>query len=110
MSSHSVTEKLEERSHSRELTLRPLALAVLGPLTALAGLVWAVVQPYRVTLLHPADQGFWWLVVEPPLLVIVAGLAFHYVLARPLIEDWDQVRGHVPDRDMSADLVPEEEG
>ena len=106
MSTHSVTQGLEERSHSRGLALRPLALAVLGPLTALAGLVWAVVQPYRVTLLHPDGQGFWWLVVEPPLLVIVAGLAFHYLVARPLIEDWDQVRGHAPHRD----LVPEEEG
>jgi hypothetical protein len=91
MSTHSVTQELEERSHPRELMLRPLALAVLGPLTALAGLVWAVVQPYRVTLLHPADQGFWWLVVEPPLLVIVAGLAFHYLVARPLIWDWENV-------------------
>ena len=88
MSTHSVTQELEERS--RALTLRPLALAVLGPLTALAGLVWAVVQPYRVTLLHPADQGFWWLFVEPPLLVIVAGLAFHYLLARPLIQDLER--------------------
>ena len=90
MSTHSVTQELDERSQSRALTLRPLALAVLGPLTALAGLVWAVVQPYRVTLLHPADQGFWWLFVEPPLLVIVAGLAFHYLVARPLIQDLER--------------------
>jgi hypothetical protein len=87
MSTHSVTQEIEQRSHSRALTWRPLALAVLGPLTALAGLVWAVVQPYRVTLLHPHDQGFWWLAVEPPLLVILAGLAFHYFVARPLIRD-----------------------
>jgi len=85
MSTHSVTQGLEEKS--RALTLRPLALAVLGPLTALAGLAWAVVQPYRLTLLDPDGQGFWWLFVEPPLLVIVAGLAFHYLVARPLIHD-----------------------
>ncbi len=90
MSTQSVTQALEEHTRSRALTLRSLALAALGPLTALAGLVWAVIQPYRVTLLHPADQGFWWLFAEPPLLVIVAGLAFHYFVARSLIRDLEQ--------------------
>jgi len=52
-----------------------------------AGIVWAVVQPWRVTLLHPLGQGFWWLVVEPPLLVILAGVVFHMVVARPLADD-----------------------
>jgi hypothetical protein len=33
--------------------------------------VWAVAQPYRVTLLHPHGQGFWWLFVQPPLLVVL---------------------------------------
>ena len=52
--------------------------------------MWAVVQPYRVTLLHPDGQGFWWLFVEPPLLVIVEGLAFHYLVARPLLNDLER--------------------
>jgi hypothetical protein len=55
---------------------RALAVLSLGPLAAVGGLVWAIVQPWRVTLLHPRGQGFWWLVVEPPLLVIVAGVVF----------------------------------
>jgi hypothetical protein len=59
----------------------------LGPAAALAGLVWAIVQPYRVTLLHPHDQGFWWLFVEPPLLVVLAGVLFHVLVARRVIED-----------------------
>ena len=42
----------------------------------LAGVVWAFLQPYRVTLLHPHGQGFWWLFVQPPLLVIVVGVVF----------------------------------
>ena len=37
---------------------RILAITALGPLTTLAGFVWALVQPYRVTLLHPHGQGF----------------------------------------------------
>jgi hypothetical protein len=56
-------------------------------LTVAGGLVWAVLQPYRLTLLHPFHQGFWWLVIEPPLLVAAAGIFFALVVARPLIAD-----------------------
>ncbi len=62
-------------------------LASLGPLVALAGVGWAIVQPYRVTLLHPHGQAFWWLFVQPPLLVVLAGALFHVFVARGLIED-----------------------
>jgi len=62
-------------------------VSLLGPLTAAAGLIWAIIQPYRVTLLHPRGQGFWWLVVEPPLLVVIAGAVFTLVVARPLLSD-----------------------
>jgi hypothetical protein len=65
----------------------PRAISLIGPLTAAAGVIWAIVQPYRVTLLHPRGQGFWWLVVEPPLLVVLAGIAFTLVVARPLLAD-----------------------
>jgi hypothetical protein len=58
-------------------------------LTALAGLAWAIVQPYRITLLHPHGQTFWWLVVEPPLLVIAVGVLFHLVVVPGLVEDLD---------------------
>jgi len=67
--------------------VRARAVSLLGPLTVVAGVVWALVQPYRITLLHPHHQGFWWLVVEPPLLVVVAGLFFGRVIARPLLDD-----------------------
>jgi len=66
---------------------RVRAIGLLGPLTMLGGLVWAIVQPYRLTLLHPHHQGFWWLVIEPPLLVAAAGLIFWLAVARPLIAD-----------------------
>jgi len=48
------------------------------------------VQPYRLTLLHPHHQGFWWLAVEPPILVALAGLFFGRVVARPLIADLEE--------------------
>jgi hypothetical protein len=69
---------------------RAVAISALGPLTCAAGVVWALVQPYRVTLLHPRGQGFWWLLVEPPLLVVAAGLAFWLVVARPLLVDLEE--------------------
>jgi hypothetical protein len=55
--------------------------------TALAGAIWAIVQPYRLTILHPDGQGFWWLFVEPPLLVIAVGLFFYFFLVPGLLED-----------------------
>ncbi len=33
-----------------------------APRSPSAGSRWAFVQPYRLTLLHPHGQGFWWLV------------------------------------------------
>jgi hypothetical protein len=69
--------------HSR----RETAVSALGPLTALAGLVWALVQPYRVTMLDPDKHGFWYLVVQPPLLVIVVGAIFHFWVVPGLLAD-----------------------
>ena len=72
---------------ARTMTRRQVVLSLLGPMTALAGVAWAIVQPWRITLLHPHDQGFWWLFVQPPLWILLAGLGFHVLVARPLIED-----------------------
>lgn len=70
---------------ARTMRVRPVSL--LGPSVVAAGLIWAILQPYRVTLLHPRGQGFWWLLIEPPLLVVVAGTLFALVVARPLLAD-----------------------
>ncbi len=77
------------RGHSAS---RALVVSSLGPLTSLGGLIWAIAQPYRITLLHPHHQGFWWLFVEPPLLVMIAGLVFARVVARPLLADLEAYR------------------
>jgi len=66
---------------------RARVVSLLGPTTAAAGLIWGILQPWRVTLLHPRGQGFWWLVIEPPVLVAVAGVIFAVVVARPLLTD-----------------------
>jgi hypothetical protein len=87
MSTQTAIEHVAAHPHAEVATWRQRLLALLGPLASLAGVGWAIVQPYRVTLLHPHDQGFWWLAVEPPLLVVLAGLLFHLLVARALIQD-----------------------
>lgn len=62
----------------------------LGPVTVLAGLAWALLQPYRITLLDPAGQGFWWLLAQPPLYVIGVGLAFQLLIAPGVVEDLEE--------------------
>ncbi len=71
-------------------TPRARIISALGPASALAGVLWALVQPDRITLLHPRGQGFWWLLVEPPLLVIAVGLFFHFVVVPGLLEDLEE--------------------
>jgi hypothetical protein len=71
----------------QRVTARARIVSALGPLTVLAGVIWALVQPYRLTLLHPRGESFWWLVVEPQLLVIAVGLLFHFVVLPGLLED-----------------------
>ena len=84
MESHIVTSVSRARPHSG---IRSRAISALGPLTSLGGVVWAFVQPHRITLLHPRGQGFWWLLAEPPLLVVAVGALFAYAVARPLLAD-----------------------
>jgi hypothetical protein len=66
---------------------RTALVAVIGPLIVLAGVLWALTQPDRLPLLDPDAQGFWSLAVEPPLLVLLAGVFFHRFIASGLIRD-----------------------
>lgn len=68
-------------------TGRARTVSLLGPGVVAAGLIWAILQPYRLTFLHPRGQGLWWLVFEPPLLVVAAGVIFAVVVAKPLLSD-----------------------
>jgi hypothetical protein len=83
MSSTYVRSLPAERTRS----IRAAVISLLGPVTVALGAVWAIVQPYRLTLLHPLHQGVWWLLIEPPLLVAAAGVFFALVVARPLLAD-----------------------
>lgn len=70
--------------HAERRSWRPLALSAIGPLTVLAGVVWAIAQPYRLTLLDAPQVGIWELLGQPPLLVIAVGVLFHALVAKPL--------------------------
>jgi hypothetical protein len=84
------TQLAIEAHRRRTRAMRVLAVKSLGPLTITAGVVWAFAQPYRITLLHPRGEGFWWLLIEPPLLVVLAGLAFTLLVVPGLVEDLEE--------------------
>jgi hypothetical protein len=88
-----VGERQGERQGVRQdvgTSVRARIVSLLGPTAVFGGIVWALVQPYRITLLHPHHQGFWWLAVEPPILVVLAGLFFARVVARQLLIDLEE--------------------
>jgi hypothetical protein len=70
---------------------RTLAVQLIGPLTVVAGLVWAVAQPYRIVFLDRAGQGLYDYLFQPPLLVVAVGLVFMFVVAPGLVEDLESV-------------------
>jgi hypothetical protein len=72
---------------------RIVAVQLLGPLTILGGLVWAIAQPYRIAFLYPDGKGFYDYLAQPPLLVVFVGLAFLLLIAPGLIEDLESEDG-----------------
>lgn len=81
-------ELVRQRARARTRhSWRHTAVSALGPLTALAGVVWALVQPYRVTLLDPEKHTFWYLAIQPPVLVILVGIIFHFWVVPGLLSD-----------------------
>jgi hypothetical protein len=76
---------LEERTARR--TARALTIEAIGPLTMLAGVIWAIAQPYRLAILHPHGKGFYDWIGQPPLLVVAVGVFFATVIAPGIAED-----------------------
>ena len=92
MDAELVRERAEAQARTRQ-SRRNTAVSALGPLTALAGLIWALIQPYRITMLDPDGHSFWYLVVQPPLLVMLAGALFHFWVVPGLLTDLEEVEG-----------------
>ena len=85
-------EFITELEAPAQRTVATRIVSALGPVTVFAGVVWAIVQPYRITLLHPRGESFWWLAVQPPLLVIAVGFLFYFFVAPGLLEDLEEER------------------
>jgi hypothetical protein len=86
------TQIATARAETRR-TFRSAPINLIGPATMLGGVLWAFLQPYRLTFLHPHGQGFWWLLSEPPLYVILVGLGFAFFVAPGLLEDLEEAQG-----------------
>jgi hypothetical protein len=87
-----IAHDLPSRERTATRPLRARLVLGLGPVTVLGGVAWAVLQPWRLTLLHPTGESFWWLVSEAPLFVVLAGLLFRLVIAPGLVEDLEAER------------------
>ncbi len=75
------------RSRAPRRQLKALVVQLLGPLTMLAGFVWAIAQPYRIVFLDRDGKGAYDYLVQGPLLVMLVGLAYFLLVAPGLVED-----------------------
>lgn len=75
------------RSRATRRQLKVLAVQLIGPLTMLAGLVWAIAQPYRIAFLERDGKGAYDYLVQGPLLVVFVGLVFSLLIAPGLVDD-----------------------
>ena len=80
----------EEAEATATRSARARIILALGPATVAAGVLWALAQPWRLTLLQPHHQGFWWLVSEPPFYVIAVGVIFRVLIAPGVVEDLEE--------------------
>jgi hypothetical protein len=73
---------------------RALAVQLLGPLTIVGGLVWAVAQPYRIVMLDREGRtlSLYDYLFQAPLLVVLVGLVFTFLVAPGLVDDLEAVK------------------
>jgi hypothetical protein len=76
-----------EQQRAARKPFRVLAVEALGPLTVVAGVVWAIAQPYRIAFLYREGKGVYDYLAQAPLLVVAVGLVFGLVVAPGLVAD-----------------------
>ena len=86
----------DARQRSARRPWRALAVQLLGPLTVVGGLVWAVAQPYRIVLLDREGSGLYDYLFQGPLLAIAVGLVYTFAIAPGLVEDLEQTERDGP--------------
>jgi hypothetical protein len=88
----------DARQRAARRPWRTIAVQLLGPLTILGGLVWAIAQPYRIVFLDRQGQGLYDYLFQPPLLVVLVGVVFTVAVAPGLVEDIEVEERHDPAR------------
>jgi hypothetical protein len=83
-------ERGAEQSRTARKPFRVLAVEALGPLTVVAGVVWAIAQPYRIAFLYPDGKGAYDFLAQPPLLVVACGLLFGLLVSPGLVADLEE--------------------
>jgi hypothetical protein len=86
----------DARRRSARRPWRVLAVQLLGPLTIVGGLVWAVAQPYRIVLLDREGSGLYDYLFQAPLLAMAVGVLFTVAIAPGLVEDLDLTERNGP--------------
>jgi hypothetical protein len=97
--SSDVATSIPREDARQGVTRRPwrvLAVQLLGPLTIVVGVVWAVAQPYRIVLLDREERGLYDYLFQAPLLAIAVGLVFTFVVAPGLVQDLEAVERDGP--------------
>jgi len=85
-------DRASEHARVERRSGQALAIESLGPLTILGGVVWAILQPYRIAFLDRSGKGFYDYLMQAPLLVVGVGLLFALVIAPGLIDDLRSAR------------------
>src|SRR5262249_10263072 len=75
------------RQGLRRRPWRPLSVQLLGPVTIVVGLMWAVAQPYRIVFLHRHGRDLYDYFTQAPLLVVAVGLLFTFLIAPGIVAD-----------------------
>jgi hypothetical protein len=83
-------EQSAERRRSARKPARVIGVEAIAPLTVVAGVVWAIVQPYRIVFLYPEGKGIYDYLAQPPLLVVLVGIVFGIVVAPGLVADVEE--------------------
>ena len=96
-----IASSIPSERHRQRTERRPwraLAVQLLGPLTMIGGVVWGVAQPYRILLIDRGRGGdLYDYVFQGPLLVIIVGLAFTFLVAPGLVDDLEAARRRDPE-------------